>query len=143
DRLNRRKIDLIPTPEWRDPPKNQIAELLGAVEARLRGAGLRHGLREAFEIAEAAARDVGLEQAKITTDVKTIEIGLTDKTDSMTYLFREIADPLRIAATDVLILGDEFGPIGGFEGSDSKMLAMPEAARAVVVSVGPEPGGAP
>ncbi len=27
-RLNRRKIDLIPEPEWADPPKAQIAELL-------------------------------------------------------------------------------------------------------------------
>ena len=33
-RLNRRKIDLIPLPEWADPPKAQIDELLAAVEAR-------------------------------------------------------------------------------------------------------------
>ena len=39
-RLNRRKIDLIPEPEWADPPKARIGELLAAVEARLRAAGL-------------------------------------------------------------------------------------------------------
>ena len=31
-RLNRRKIDLIPEPEWADPPKARIGELLSAVE---------------------------------------------------------------------------------------------------------------
>ena len=35
-RLNRRKIDLIPEPEWTDPPKARITELLEAVESRLR-----------------------------------------------------------------------------------------------------------
>jgi hypothetical protein len=38
-RLNRRKIDLIPEPEWYDPPKARIAELFVAVEERLRAAG--------------------------------------------------------------------------------------------------------
>ena len=37
-RLNRRKIDLIPLPEWSDPPKAQIDGLLVAVEARLAAA---------------------------------------------------------------------------------------------------------
>ena len=40
DRLNRRKIDLIPAPAWKDPPKRAIGELLSATEARLRGGGL-------------------------------------------------------------------------------------------------------
>ena len=39
-RLNRRKIDLIPLPEWADPPKAEIDRLLAAVEERLRGAGI-------------------------------------------------------------------------------------------------------
>jgi hypothetical protein len=34
-RQNRRRIDLIPEPEWTDPPKAQIAGLLEAVERRL------------------------------------------------------------------------------------------------------------
>ena len=40
-RLNRRKIDLIPEPEWADPPKARIGELLAAVQARLRAPGSR------------------------------------------------------------------------------------------------------
>ena len=54
-RLNRRKIDLIPEPEWADPPKARIGELLAAVQARLRAAGLS-GLGDAVEVALAAAR---------------------------------------------------------------------------------------
>ncbi|MGZ8741113.1 MAG: hypothetical protein ACXWZ8_11005, partial [Gaiellaceae bacterium] len=80
-RLNRRKIDVLPEPEWADPPKARISELLAAVEARLRGAGL-DGLREAVLLAEEAARNVGLPEAKVTTDAKHVEIGLTDKADS-------------------------------------------------------------
>ncbi|MGZ8612588.1 MAG: hypothetical protein ACXWX0_10015, partial [Actinomycetota bacterium] len=34
-RLNRRKIDVIPEPEWADPPKARIGELLEAVQERL------------------------------------------------------------------------------------------------------------
>jgi hypothetical protein len=45
-RLNRRKIDLIPEPEWADPPKARIGELLDAVQQRLHEAGLA-GLHEA------------------------------------------------------------------------------------------------
>ena len=143
DRLNRRKIDLIPEPAWRDPPKSAISELLAATEARLRGAGLRHGVHEAFELTRQLARDFGLENARVTSDVKHIEVGLTDKSDATAYVMREIAEPLRIAPADVLVAGDEFGPIAGYEGSDSLMLNVPEIAGATVVSVGPEPGGAP
>ena len=143
DRLNRRKIDLIPEPTWRDPPKSALTELLAATEARLRGAGIRHGLREAFELTRKIAADCGLADARVTSDVKHIELGLTDKADAMAYVMREIARPLRIAVEDVLIVGDEFGSIGGYQGSDSLMLTVPEAVGATVVSVGPEPGGAP
>lgn len=44
DRLNRRKIDLIPLPEWKDPKKSQFARLLTAVRTRLENAGLSGGL---------------------------------------------------------------------------------------------------
>ena len=62
-RLNRRKIDLIPVPEWADPPKARIAELAAAVEARLRARGIA-GLAQAVELAEQAAADSGLAAAK-------------------------------------------------------------------------------
>ncbi len=142
DRLNRRKIDLIPVPEWRDPPKSALPALLRAVEARLVGAGLAGGLREAFEMTERLAREHGLAGARVTCDVKHIEVGLTDKGDAMKWVLREIAGSRGLRAQDVLVAGDEFGPLAGFPGSDDKMV-VPEARGAVFVSVGPEPGGVP
>jgi hypothetical protein len=143
NRLNRRKIDLIPEPAFADPPKSAIGDLLIATEARLRGAGLSGGVREAFEMTERLARELGLEDARVTSDVKHIEVGLTDKADSTAFVFRDVAAPQGIAPAEVLVAGDEFGPIGGFEGSDHRMLEPPEAQQAVVISVGPEPVGVP
>jgi trehalose/maltose hydrolase-like predicted phosphorylase len=139
-RLNRRKIDLIPEPEWADPPKARISELLAAVETRLRGAGV-DGVREAVLIAEQAASDAGLAAPKVTSDAKHVEIGLTDKADSARWVF---ADLWRrgISPAQVLVAGDEFGPLGGLPGSDSFLLPS-EAARATAVSVGREPNGIP
>lgn len=140
ERLNRRKIDLIPEPAWADPPKAKISELLAAVEGRLRAAGLG-GLHEAVLLAEEAARNVGLPDAKVTTDAKHVEIGLTDKADSARWIFGELWRR-GIGPAQVVVAGDEFGPLGGLPGSDSFLLP-PEAARATAVSVGREPTGVP
>jgi hypothetical protein len=142
DRLNRRKIDLIPLPEWRNPPRSAIGEALQVVEARLKGAGLGRGLREVLELLERAAREKGLRGARLTADAKQVEVGLTDKSDAMDWLIRELARWRSIPPEDVLIAGDEFGPVAGLDGSDYKMVT-PQAKRATFVSVGPEPGGAP
>jgi trehalose/maltose hydrolase-like predicted phosphorylase/hydroxymethylpyrimidine pyrophosphatase-like HAD family hydrolase len=140
ERLNRRKIDLIPEPEWLDPPKARIAELLAAVEVRLREAGL-DGLREAVSLAEEAARNVGLSEPKVTSDAKHVEIGLTDKADSARWIFAELWRR-GIGSSQVLVAGDEFGPLGGLPGSDSFLLPA-DAGRVVAVSVGREPTGVP
>ncbi|HZQ03801.1 MAG TPA: glycosyl hydrolase family 65 protein [Gaiellaceae bacterium] len=139
-RLNRRKIDLIPEPEWQDPPKARIGELLAAVEQRLRDAGLA-GLPAAVELAEGAASEAGLEDARVSSDAKHVEIGLTDKSDGARWLLAELAR-CGVGAGLVLIAGDEFGQLGGLPGSDS-LLLVPEAARATAVSVGAEPTGTP
>ena len=140
ERLNRRKIDLIPEPEWEDPPEARIAELLAAVEDRLTAAGIG-GLPEAVRIAQAAAAQAGLAVPRVTSDAKHVEIGLTDKSDSsrliMSWLWRR-----GIAPEQVLIAGDELGPLGGLPGSDCLLLSG-EGRRATAVSVGVEPGGVP
>ena len=89
ERLNRRKIDLIPEPDWADPPKARIDELLTAVQARLAAAGIA-GLTEAVEIARGAATDAGLADPRVTSDAKHVEIGLTDKSDSARWIMREL-----------------------------------------------------
>jgi hypothetical protein len=139
-RLNRRKIDLLPLPGWEDPPKARIAELLAVTLAVVRQAGMA-SLHEVCELARAAGRDAGLEDPRVTTDAKHVEIGLTDKTDAAKEVFPRLA-ALGVAAEDVLVCGDELGPLGGEPGSDSLMLAGP-GARAVAVSVGVEPEGVP
>src|ERR1700730_4492587 len=55
-RLNRRKIDLIPEPEWQDPPKSAIDDLLRAVEHRLHKAGIRD-IADVVELAAAITRE--------------------------------------------------------------------------------------
>jgi trehalose/maltose hydrolase-like predicted phosphorylase len=139
ERLNRRKIDLIPLPEWTEPPKARIGELLAVVEERLRDAGLR-GLGDAVGVALASARAAELD-AKVTSDGKYLEIGLTDKSDAAQWVWAALAR-VGIDPRLTLVVGDEFGPLGGLPGSDSFLL-VPEAAAATAVSVGAEPTGAP
>jgi trehalose/maltose hydrolase-like predicted phosphorylase len=142
DRLNRRKVDLIPLPEWQDPPKSRLGDLLIAVQTRLEAGGISGGVRAVIDLARAAARSEGLPDARITSDVKHVEIGLTDKADAVSWIVRELARPRNIPTAEMLVGGDEFGPIAGFPGSDARMLSA-EIADATFVSVGPEPGGAP
>lgn len=140
DRLNRRKIDLIP--EWENPPKSEIDKLLEATERRLKGGGFKKGIKGAFDLAVRFAAEHGLTDARITSDVKHIEVGLTDKTDSMRWIIDELACRRNIPVEDILIVGDEFGPIAGFEGSDFRMV-LRDMADATYVSVGKEPNGVP
>lgn len=140
DRLNRRKIDLIPLPEWADPPKAELPKLLGAVEARLAKAQIK-GLPEAVELLRACGLEAGLADPRVTSDAKYAEIGLTDKTHSARYVISWLARR-GVRPEQTLIGGDEFGPLGNCPGSDSLML-VPEAAGAVCFSVGPEPEGTP
>jgi trehalose/maltose hydrolase-like predicted phosphorylase len=138
--VNRRKIDLMPEPEWSDPPEARIAELLVAVTARLRQHG--YGDRtEVIRVAHRLAAQAGLADARVTSDAKHVEIGLTDESDSM----RAIVDVLAgagIGSGLLLLAGDEFGPIDGVAGSDS-LLLIPGTERACIVSVGSEPAGVP
>jgi trehalose/maltose hydrolase-like predicted phosphorylase len=140
DRPGRRKLDLLPVAGWSDPPKAEIGALLGAVERHLRAAGLG-SLSDAADIVRAAAVEVGLRDVRLTSDAKHIEIGLTDKSDSGRWAFRTLWDR-GIGPGLVLVVGDEFGTLGGLPGSDSRLL-IPGTERATVMSVGVEPEGVP
>ncbi|HKE52376.1 MAG TPA: hypothetical protein VKE25_12785, partial [Actinomycetes bacterium] len=140
NRLNRRKIDIIPEPEWADPPKARIGELLAAVSERLHAAGWRD-LAEVVAVTVEASRSAGLADPRISSDVKHVEVGLTDKSDSARWAASWLV-ARGITGELILIGGDEFGPIGGVVGSDSLML-VPELDRAVAISVGVEPEGCP
>jgi kojibiose phosphorylase len=137
DRLNRRKIDLFPT--WSDPPKARIAELIDAVDARLGAAGWRGGVGAVVRLARAAAQEHRMGDARITSDGKHVEVGLTDKADAVDMVVDRIAGG---HPEHMLVLGDELGAIGGIEGSDARMRT-PRTQGAVFATVGPEPGGVP
>ncbi|MBS3909956.1 MAG: hypothetical protein KGZ93_10120 [Actinobacteria bacterium] len=139
-RLNRRKIDLIP--EWENPPKSQIGELLEKTEARLAEGGFTGGIKGAFAMTIEYSKELGLDDVRLTTDVKHIEVGLTDKSDSIDWVLEELSHKRNVPYTDILVLGDEFGPIAGFEGSD--FLTYKQDAEGIdYVSVGKEPNGVP
>lgn len=139
DRLNRRKLDLIPLPQWADPPKARIGELLGAVKERLASCNVAGGIRAILDRVAELGEEQGIE-LRLTTDVKHVEFGLTDKADSTRYIVERLARPRGIAPSEILVAGDEFGPIDGFEGSDFKAFTIPGASY---VSVGKEPNGVP
>ena len=140
DRLNRRKIDLIPEPEWSDPPKAHIVALARATDARLRLAGLDGGLRAAIKIAQHILTDRGLSDWRITTDAKYLEVGLTDKGDTMRWVWAHLLLSEHISVNEICIAGDEFGGAGGISGSDARMM-IPQLKDAVAMSVGDEPFG--
>ena len=119
-RLNRREIDLIPERDWGDPPKARVGELLIAVQARLAAAGIG-GLTEAVAITRGAATDAGLADPRVTCGGKHLEIGLTDKSDSVRWIMRDLWR-IGIAPSQVLIAGEELGPLGGLPESDSNLL---------------------
>jgi hypothetical protein len=133
---------MIPEPEWADPPKARIGDLLQATELRLRNGGIVGGIKQLFELGEKLSSGFGLVQARLTSDVKFIEVGLTDKADSIAWMLKDLAPKVGAKTGDILIAGDEFGPIAGFEGSDFRMVT-PAAKGATFVSVGPEPSGVP
>jgi trehalose/maltose hydrolase-like predicted phosphorylase len=135
-RTNRRKVDLLP--DLVDPPKAAIAHTLAASTAAVRRAGF-DALGDVVAVAEGIAAAAGLPHARVTTDAKHIEIGLTDKGDAMRWLM-EAWGNLGIGPGLIMVAGDEFGELGGASGSDARMLVHPGLTA---VSVGVEPGRVP
>ncbi len=138
--LNRRKIDLIRDRDSEDRPSAAIADLLGVAEGRLAAAGIA-GLHEVMRIASDSAVQAGLEDARVSSDGKYVEIGLTDASDSTRWITRWLWER-GIAPDQVLVIGDEFGARGGRPGSD-ELLLIDELEDAAAVSVGVEPDGVP
>ena len=77
----------------------------------------------------------------MTSDVKHVEIGLTDKSDAGRWIFADLW-ARGVGPGLVLVGGDEFGSLGGLPGSDSLML-VDSTRGSTVVSVGVEPEGVP
>jgi hydroxymethylpyrimidine pyrophosphatase-like HAD family hydrolase len=140
DRLNRRKLDLIP--EWESPLKSEIGKLIVETEKKLKNAGFEKGINGAFNLMENNARFLGLKDARVTSDVKHIEVGVSDKSNSIKWILENLAKPNNISDREILIIGDEFGNIAGFDGSDYKMVVK-NHKDITYFSVGKEPNGLP
>lgn len=140
NRLNRRKLDLIP--EWENPLKSEIDKLIVATNQKLKNKGFHEGIKGAFDLMKKNSQVLGLKNAKITSDVKHIEVGLSDKSDSVRWIMQYIAAPNSVSDQDILVLGDEFGTVAGFDGSDYKMV-MNNHKDLTYFSVGKEPNGVP
>ncbi len=140
ERLNRRRIDLIAEPACTEPPQAPAGVLPVAVKDRLAAAGIA-GLTVALEIASAAAADAGLADPRVTAGAEHVEIGLTDASDSAGWIIDELWRT-GIGPGQVLVLGDCFGSLGPFPGSDSNLL-VGEVHDASALSVGVQVGGVP
>ena len=78
----------------------------------------------------------------MTSDAKHVEIGLTDKADSARWIFAELWRR-GISPGQVLVAGDEFGPIGGSAGQRFLPAAGAAHRAGASISVGREPTGVP
>lgn len=142
NRLNRRKINLIPTDRWADPKKSEFGELFIDVQQRLHNAGIKEGIAGLMAKAFEYSRDLGALSSKITSDIKHIEIGLTDKADSIHWISEHIVRPKEIPHERIIFVGDEYGSVGGIIGSDA-LMRVGELTGATFMSVGVEPEGVP
>ena len=135
---NRRRIDLMPDADWTDPTTLDVTDMLATVQARLVQADIA-GLPGVIELVRHAASRAGLEDARVATDVRHVELSLTDESDSARFAARVLADE-GVTGSLVLLAGHELGSLGGVPGRGAAML-VEELSRAVVVSLGDEPGG--
>ena len=140
DRLNRRKVDLIPGVAR--PAQGGDRRAAAPRQRAARSAPASPASAPCVDLARELCREVGLAHPGITSDIKHVEIGLTDKSDSMRYVYTSLIAQRGRRPQDMIVLGDEFGPIGDSEGSDYLML-IPELRHSVFVSVGVEPNGVP
>ncbi len=104
-------------------------------------ARLAEGLRDIAVLARRIAAGRGL-KVRITGDTAHVMIGLADRGAAVAWMLRDLAGPRGIAPTEILIGGHAFGSMGDIPGADAPLL-LPEIKAATIVSVGPEPDGAP
>ncbi len=138
DGPSRYTIDLIPEADRPDPKKAWRTEMLSALDTRLAEADIA-GLAGVVDLVRRAARRAGLDDARVTTDVRYVEISLTARSDSARFAARVLGDQ-GVTGSLVLVAGDELGSLGGVPGSDATML-VDELVRAIAVSVGDQTGG--
>ena len=120
-RPNYCKIDLMPEAVRGDNLFMQEDELW-LLREKLAGHGIRGGLKALMALAEEAGREQGL-KVKPTCDAKYLEVGISDKSDNVTAVFRKLEREIGLKAEECAFWGDEFvGIEEGIYGSDSFMI---------------------
>jgi trehalose/maltose hydrolase-like predicted phosphorylase len=134
--LNRRTIGLVPERGRSGTPEARSADLLAADADRLRQHGFAD-LSAVVRIAAGSALAAGLRRPCVSSGARTVEIGLTGKSDSLRELLTLLARR-GVGPGLILVVGGESGAIGG-----GSLLHAAEAQRAIAVSVGAGPAGVP
>ncbi|MDD3150189.1 MAG: HAD hydrolase family protein [Candidatus Gastranaerophilales bacterium] len=136
NRMNRRKINL--NSEWENPPKEMIKQLVIDTNHYLDKHGWSGRIKKVCDMVNTLAKSYQFKNLKITTDGKFVEIGITDKKDSMKWLVENI----EVDENEIIVFGDEFGKIDGINGSDYNMI-LKGFSEITYVSVGVEPFAIP
>jgi trehalose/maltose hydrolase-like predicted phosphorylase len=136
---NRRRIELAPESGWSGPLRSGTVRP-PATSAMVRDSG-PDDLAAVVATARQAVAESGLADARITIAAGHVDIGLTDRSDSMRWALTHLAER-GIGPGLLLIAGSQFGPIGRVPGEDTKLL-LPGTGRATAISVGAEPAGVP
>lgn len=140
DQIGRYKIDLMP--EYEELPKADLGAARRDVERRLAGFGFRDGINGVINRATHYMEKFGLVNACLTTDIKHIEISITDESESLRWLTNHLAKQRNIPFEDILVVGSEFGQMAGFKGKNN-CLVLSEDLGVRYASVGEEPKGVP
>lgn len=114
------------------PQLVQRHAIAAAGDGRLAAAGV-DGTETAAEIAPAAAADAGVSDRRVTSTSKQVGIVLSDKSDSLRWVMAGLW-LTGIGPSQVLLVGDDFGPVGTLEGSGVK-LRVDQAQDATAVSI--------
>jgi len=84
----------------------------------------------------------GADAIRVYAEGRALQLGATDRADSLRAVARMLVAERGREADDVLVLGRAFGPVDGVEGPDRKLLVA-ELDGATFASVGEERRGAP
>lgn len=133
NRLNRHKIDLLPDLDHSATSSLSANQRVALFHHLMQSRGTDIRINRIIHMAKMVVQEIAREY-RLSTDGRYLEVGLTDKSDSARWIAGWLWSN-GIAPRDLIVAGDEFGPIGGLTGSDARML-IPELGEACFVSVG-------
>jgi trehalose/maltose hydrolase-like predicted phosphorylase len=114
------------------PQLMQRRAITAAVDGGLAAAEVDGTDAAVMEIARAAPADAGDCDPRVTSTSKHIEIGLADKSDSLRWVMRELWLN-GIGPSQILVSGEELGPLGTRDANDVELVNAPHGVTAVSI----------